>query len=250
MTATATKFSKPVISSPPDFENLLLVLQRKVPKRPTLFEFFLNQPLYEKITKEKQPEGGMGIDRLRWLIKAFGNAGYDYTMFHGSDIRFPRGDQGVGGFRMAGKTMIADQKSFDACPWPVPDDFDYSPLERIDGELPDGMKLVVCGPGGVLENAVALVGFENLCFLVADEPEFVDDIFARIGQVLVRHYEIAAAQDTVGACISNDDWGFKTQSMLSPDNMRRFVIPWHKRIFAAIPEAGKPAILHACGNQA
>ncbi len=250
MTALATRFSKPGISSPPDFENLLMVLERKVPRRPTLFEFFLNQPLYEKLAGEKQPEGGMNLSRLRWLIKAFGSAGYDYATFHGSDIHFPRGDSGVGGFRMAGGTMITDRQTFDAYPWPVPDDFDYSPLGEIGDGLPDGMKLVVCGPGGVLENAVSLVGFENLCFMIADEPELVDDIFARIGRVLARHYEIVCRHNSVGACISNDDWGFKTQPMLSPDNMRRFVIPWHQGIVEAIHKAGKPAILHSCGNQA
>jgi uroporphyrinogen decarboxylase len=48
--------------------------------------------------------------------------------------------------------------------------------------------------------------------------------------------------------ISNDDWGFKTQTMLSPADMRRYVIPWHKRIVETIHKAGKPAILHSCGN--
>ena len=33
----------------PDFDNLLLILNREKPKRPTLFEFFLNVPLYEKL---------------------------------------------------------------------------------------------------------------------------------------------------------------------------------------------------------
>ena len=35
--------------SKPDFGNLLKVLRREVPDRPTLFEFFLNAPLYEKL---------------------------------------------------------------------------------------------------------------------------------------------------------------------------------------------------------
>ena len=34
----------------PDFENLLKVLRRQIPGRPTLFEFFLNGPYYEKLT--------------------------------------------------------------------------------------------------------------------------------------------------------------------------------------------------------
>jgi uroporphyrinogen decarboxylase len=36
--------------------------------------------------------------------------------------------------------------------------------------------------------------------------------------------------------------------MLAPDDMRRFVFPWHKKIVEAIHATGKPAILHSCGN--
>ena len=45
-------------SSPPDFDNLLAVLQRRAPKRPTLFEFFLNGRLYERLA------GGDGSGRV------------------------------------------------------------------------------------------------------------------------------------------------------------------------------------------
>lgn len=45
----------------------------------------------------------------------------------------------------------------------------------------------------------------------------------------------------------NDDWGFKTQTMLSPTDMRRFVFPWHQRMVELIPASGRQAILHSCG---
>jgi uroporphyrinogen decarboxylase len=52
---------------------------------------------------------------------------------------------------------------------------------------------------------------------------------------------------SVGAVVSNDDWGFKTQTMISPDHMRQYVFPWHKRIVETAHAAGKPVILHSCG---
>jgi len=100
----------------------------------------------------------------------------------------------------------------------------------------------------VLENVISLVGFDNLCFLLADDPELVTDLFAEVGRRLARHYEKAAAHDAVGACISNDDWGFKTQTMLSVADMRTYVFPWHVKIVETIHAAGKPAILHSCGE--
>jgi uroporphyrinogen decarboxylase len=74
------------------------------------------------------------------------------------------------------------------------------------------------------------------------------DVFAGGGSRLAPHYQLAAPHASVGACISNDDWGFKTQLMLSPAAMREYVFPWHRRIVEAIHAAGKPAILHSCGN--
>ncbi len=248
MTVQVRRFDKPNVQAPPVFENLLKVLQHEAPDRPTLFEFFLNGPLYARLAGGECPAPNHSPDHVRWLIRAFGAAGYDYTTYHGSNIGFPRGDNHVGGFRMGGGTRIQDRAAFDAYPWPDPDACDYSGLDAVRDDLPAGMRLVVCGPGGLLENAISLVGFEHLCYLMADDPQLVEDVFARIGSVLVRHYEIVGRHATVGACISNDDWGFKTQPMLSPADMRRYVFPWHRSIAEAIHAAGKPAILHSCGN--
>ena len=109
------------------------------------------------------------------------------------------------------------------------------------------MKLIAYGPNGILENAIDLVGYEALCLMIYDDKQLVYDIFEQVGTRLVRYYELAARYECVGACISNDDWGFKTQTLLSPSDLRRFVFPWHKRIVATVHAAGKPVILHSCG---
>ena len=52
----------------PDFGNLLKVLERKVPDRPTLFEFFLNPRLYRELAgNEAVPERLMHIPAYRTL---------------------------------------------------------------------------------------------------------------------------------------------------------------------------------------
>jgi uroporphyrinogen decarboxylase len=84
--------------------------------------------------------------------------------------------------------------------------------------------------------------------MIKDDPALATLIFGEVGSRFERYYQTAARLDYVGACVSNDDWGFKTQTLFSPADMRRFVFPWHKRIVAAIHAAGKPAILHSCGH--
>ena len=73
------------------------------------------------------------------------------------------------------------------------------------------------------------------------EPDLAEDVFEAVGSRLVRFYEICSSFDSVGACFSNDDWGFKNQTMLGPDDMRKYVFPWHKRIVEAIHKNGKTA---------
>ncbi len=43
-------------------------------------------------------------------------------------------------------------------------------------------------------------------------------------------------------------WGFKTQTLLSPQQLRHLVFPWHAQIVTAAHAVGKPAILHSCGK--
>jgi len=233
----------------PDFTNLLKVLRREKPDRPTLFEFFLNQPLYEKLAGESMDDTRDPLQRFGVMIKAFKNAGYDYATLHGSDFYFPRGEVKTIKTRSLNEgNVIKNRADFENYRWPEPDEFDYSRLEELEQYLPDGMKLIVYGPGGVLENVIDLVDYDSLCYMLFEDPDLVQDIFDAVGSRLVRYYDICAAYDTVGALISNDDWGFKTQTMLSPSDMRRYVFPWHKKIVETIHKHGKPAILHSCGN--
>jgi len=233
----------------PDFNNLLRVLNRQAPGRPTLFEFFLNGPLYKKLSGPAFTVDPAPVAQMRLLLAAFRAAGYDYATVGGSNLHFPSGERHHSGtVSMNEGAVITDRASFNAYPWPDPDTLDYSALDAIRPHLPKGMKLIVCGPGGVLENVMSLVGYEATCYMTLDDPGLAGDIFAAVGSRLVRHYQLAGRHDAVGAMISNDDWGFKSQPMLSPDAMREFVFPWHRKIVQAIHDAGRPAILHSCGN--
>lgn len=233
----------------PDFNNLLTVLRRERPDRPTLFEFFLNERLYKKLAGPAYAEDRVSLARYRMLMAAFAKAGYDYATVSGSSFYFERGQHDQEKTMSVNQNpLITDRKSFDAYKWRDPESCDYSSLKEIAPDLPKGMRLVVCGPGGVLENVIFIVGYDNLCLLLYDDPALVADIFENVGERLVRYYRESVACATVGACISNDDWGFKTQTALSTEQMRKYVFPWHKRIVETIHAAGLPAILHSCGR--
>lgn len=235
----------------PDFDNILCVLKREQPKRPTLFEFFLNDELYLKLANQKKPPANDMLGYYKVIIQAFKNAGYDYTTMHGSDFHFSSDrhqDAGQKSISINAGGVISDRESFEKYQWADPSDADYSLLEKLSDYLPEGMRLIVYGPGGVLENVISLLGYDTLCYLLADDPALVGEVFNAVGSRLVKYYEICTPYPAVGALISNDDWGFNSQTMMSIPDMQKYVIPWHKKIVATIHAGGKPAILHSCGN--
>ena len=233
----------------PDFSNILKVLKRENPSRPTLFEFFLNDDLYDLLLQGYVVNNQDGLGRWRKMMRAYWTAGYDYVTIMASDFSFPSIEhEHLASISQSSPGLITDYDSYEQYQWPDPDDYDYDRLDTLAPELPEGMRFIAWGPGGVLENVTSLLGFETLCFMQAEDPDLLQAIFDDVGSRILRYYQRALEYEAVGAIIANDDWGFQSQTMLSPRSMRRYVFPWHKKIAAAAHDAGRPAILHSCGN--
>lgn len=233
----------------PDFNNLLQVLRRERPMRPTLYEFGPHGCIGERLSHILKYDETDPLTPYIKQVDAYKTAGYDYVITHGSDLRFTtrHKEANKSSISLNEGAVISDRDSFNNYQWPNVDDFDFSRLEKISECLPEGMKTIVMGPDGVLETVIALVGYENLCYMIIDDPDLVQDIFNKVGSRFVRYYEISSSFHSVGALMSNDDWGFNTQTFLSENDMEQFVIPWHKKIAQTIHATGKPVILHSCG---
>ncbi len=237
----------------PDFQNFLKILKREHTDKPALFELYLNNRLYEKLAGRPVPDADkmVSLEKLKLLVDAYKNAGYDYATAYACNYVFENNNHSHGATVSLNEgAVITDRESFNAYPWKEMSDYSFSHLEEISEYLPENMKLNIMGPGGVLENVVSLVGFENLCFMLMDEDPLVEDVFNAVGQRLLDYYVIAAKYDSVGVLTANDDWGFKTQTFFSADILRKFVFPWHKKIVEVIHSHNKPALLHSCGNLA
>jgi uroporphyrinogen decarboxylase len=246
MSMAVKSWWKGPVKAEPNFENILKVLRREKPDRPTLFEFFLNPPLYRQILGlgPQDRKGDMGV-----TVEAFRAAGYDYATVQASDFWFHVGEvHQAASLSMNEGAVIVDRASFEAYSWPEPEKANFTNLEVGEKALSSGMKIIAHTPGGVLENVIRLVGFDSLCYILADDPVLAKDIFDAVGSRLVRYYRILLQHEAVGAIIGNDDWGFKTQPMLSPDDMRKYVVPWHRKIVETGHAAGRPVIMHSCGN--
>ncbi len=236
----------------PDFNQLLKVLRREKADRPVLFEYFTNGPLNEYLAGRNASDPGNLDETIRITIDAFTNAGYDYVTlparFFGGMSFTTAVHNKMSTVSQNEGSIITDRASFDAYEWPDPEKSDFDTFNRYAPFLSGNMKFITPGPGGVLENVIDLVGFERLCYMLYEDEQLVWDIFEAVGSRLVRFYELVSREEMVGALIVNDDWGFKTQIMLDPDSMHRYLFPWHRKIVEAIHLNAKPAILHSCGN--
>lgn len=235
----------------PDFNQMLKVLRRQKPDRPVQYELFLNMKLYSEYGNEGRPmPTNQPEEMVVCIAHAFAALGYDHCHPWGLyDFCFPKNTQArAETISLNEGSVIQTREDFERYPWPDVAKARFVDFDKIAKRIPSGMKLMPLGPGGVLENTISLVGYENLCLMLNDDPDLARDIFDAVGSRLLQMYEILLPQEVVGAIVSNDDWGFKTQTMLSTQQMRQYVFPWHKKIVAAAHRIGKPVVLHSCGN--
>jgi uroporphyrinogen decarboxylase len=233
----------------PIFENLLKVLRKEVPSRPVLMELFMNHTIYTKFCDPKYLDGKEDISNMLVMASSFANLGYDYFTTWPSGFGFTqKGREHLQTTTLNHEAAIYDKKSFDDYKWNEPEDYSMAHLAKAEPHIPEGMKAVMVGPGGVLENIIGIMGYDNLCMQIYENPQLVSDVSENVGKRLVRYYEMATEYNIIGAAFGNDDWGFNTQTMLSPKHMREYIFPWHKKIVEAAHSRGKPCILHSCGN--
>jgi uroporphyrinogen decarboxylase len=208
----------------------LAVLRCEVPSRPTLFEFYFNERIYDRVIPGPTP-----TDPEAWLrrfIKTFHRLGYDFATILLPGFQFSNPDlrETKKTFSMNEGAVIRNLAEFDAFDWPNPEDADYDLMNRLSVDLPRGMKLIPYSPDGVLENVIRLMGFDTLCFNIHDNPQLVEDVFEQVGSRLVQYYKNAVQYECVGACLANDDWGFISNTFISTNALRSFVFPWYKQI--------------------
>ncbi|HNX66563.1 MAG TPA: uroporphyrinogen decarboxylase family protein [Bacteroidales bacterium] len=236
----------------PDFNQLVKVFNREVPDRPVLFEYFMNGDLFSLVTGRPFTSLTEKEDMVSDIIESFYKLGYDYATIPArylDTFSFESSDhERKETVSLNTGSVIHNRESFNAYPWPDAEKCNYQILNKISGMLPDGMKITIAGPGGLLEDVIYLTGYEKLCFMIYEDEQLTQDIFDAVGSRLLRFYEITSAFYPVGALIVNDDWGFKSQTLFSPETLRQYVFPWQKKIVEAIHKNGKYAVLHSCGQ--
>ena len=243
-----------------DFNRLKKVLTRSgLPERVPFFEIFADIEVRETVLGRKSPCGEdvqSTIGRIAHEIEFQYVLGYDYVRVTGNPV-FPaamRETKDTAALAQRNRdwvvsvdSVIRDRNDLDAFEWPRITDEQFAAFEYAGRHLPDGMKIIGTA-SGVYERASLLLGYENLCLKLADDRDLVRNVFTRVGELQYESFQRIVQFDNVAALRSTDDLGFRTQTLISPDDLREFVFPWHKKIVDIAHEHGLPALLHSCGN--
>lgn len=241
----------------PNFDRLLTVLRREgEPDRVPFFELFHDAQIIEAVMNRPLPADP--DERRRCRIEFMRSLGYDYVVGHHT-LGFRGGEalladdtaalsRGKRGWQNEHSGPIRDWNDFEQYAWPEATAACFEDVEKLEPLLPAGMKVTVTLPGGPFENLCRLFGYESLCFLLLEQPDLVQAVADRICAGELAVYQAVCDMDHVGAVWLNDDLGFKTQTMVSPRDLRRYVFPCYRRLVDHAHEHGKPVLLHSCGN--
>jgi uroporphyrinogen decarboxylase len=183
--------------------------------------------------------------------------GYDFVRFEqglGFDIRRTlASDTAAGSDRQRAwldehHGAIQSWADFEAYPWPAVEQMDFASFEYIDSHLPEGMGLITCHAGGMFEHLSQIMSLEGLCLALYDQPDLVRAVADRVGNLLVAFYRHLLDLEHVVAIFQGDDMGFRTSTLVAPEALRTYVLPWHERFAALAHGHGVPYFLHSCGN--
>ncbi|MCL7451494.1 MAG: hypothetical protein M8467_00410 [Anaerolineae bacterium] len=150
---------------------------------------------------------------------------------------------------LAGAETVADVLDWG---WPSPDDWDVSGVrrqsERLNADVRHSLRYEV---GGIFEWSWALRGFERFLFDLVEKPDVACAIMDRFTDLYIENTVrvIAAAGGLLDMVYTYDDVGTQNALLISPRMWRKYILPRHQRLNAAIRAAAHPVkiMYHSCG---
>jgi uroporphyrinogen decarboxylase len=97
--------------------------------------------------------------------------------------------------------------------------------------------------------AFKVLGYENTLIKMAEDPEFVQDMFATFTDLIIGLHEILEGKGlTFDVNWLNSDVCYRNGMLFSPRMYEHMVLPHHQRLTAYFDARGMPTVFHTCGN--
>jgi uroporphyrinogen decarboxylase len=249
----------------PDWEGLLRCIRREgTPQRVHHIELFLDAEVQDAICARYGLLDGLDeadpfYDLKRQVtIQRF--LGYDYVRcgLDGWEMPLNRTTiEDTADLKRTGGRSYVDEhtgpitnwKEFEAYPWPGAAKLSTRSLKWYERNLPDDM--CVIGSGGFAHFAEYLnwlMGYETFCVALYEQRDLVAALSARLIDIYRAVLERILQFDRVRIVWGSDDMGFRSGPLISPQDLREFVLPGHKLMAQMSHDTGRPYLLHSCGN--
>jgi uroporphyrinogen decarboxylase len=240
-------------------QRFLAALRIEEPDRVPLFDFLFQEPLYEALIG-RRPGQYNGRDAVACA-----------TVLDHDGVWLPFG--GFSGYRPRylrphvyqdewGTTYQKEPSS-----WPIDAPVGYPIRTRADlrgyrppdptlpgrdaeivaaREANHGQLALLGGVQGPLTTAWLLMGYENICYALHDDPGLLTEVFRLSNEFFIEAARRSVAAGCVGLWIS-EDLGDSHRGFFKLADYRRLVLPPFAELADAVAGLGVPVLLHSCG---
>ena len=250
----------------PDFDRLRqAVLLQGEPDRVPLAEIHVDESIKKAFLGKEVVDERADVDF--WAA-----AGYDYVpvpvgirrlfddetghsvaggIFHAArevrEYEVPASGQTTTREWAAGKGIITSVDEFETFPWPEASELDYDIVRRYMQHAPEGMKIIPI-VGHVMAMTWQLMGFEQFCLSLKDEPELGKRLFEKLADYQRMTVEALIDLPDVGGFWVGDDIAYTESFLISPSYLRQYLFPIYAEIGKMCRAREKLYIYHSDGK--
>jgi uroporphyrinogen decarboxylase len=153
------------------------------------------------------------------------------------------------GFPLAEYQTVSEIEKWDG--WPRTEHWDWKTvapkINKINRDLPFFIRFDL---GCVFESAWKVYGLERFLTALIDKPEVPCAMMDIYTDLLIENFHnlMRHAEGMIDMVFVLDDIATQTGLLVSPAMWRRFILPRHKRLYAAIKKYDIKIMYHSCGS--
>lgn len=235
----------------PDIQNFLNTIRNKKSLSVPIAELGVHPLIKQKVL-------GREILGLKDDVEFWYKAGYDYIKIQpkadfnpgkiGLSENISYNDDGTVFRKWAteGQGVISSLQDFENYVFPNENDFGYDSFDKVKMYLPEGMG-VVGQYGDIFTMTWEMMGFETFSLALFENPELIESLNNRLGNLVVSMFEKMAQAESVNALWYSDDIAYTNGLLVSPEVLDQYFFPWLKKIGEIAANAYKPLIYHSDG---
>jgi len=241
----------------PDFRHIVDAAYNREADRLPLYEHGLDAGVVEKIIG--RPVAALlsskifddKTEGLKRICQCAVKLGYDCIPFDRKITHLIQNGRGLCGQAPA---IIQTMQDVESYPW---DRKLFEYIERFEQDfeamryaLPEGMKAIGGVGNGMFEVIQDFVPLQDLAFLQVDVPDVYELLWRKIGDLMIQiwMWVLDNYVDCYAVCRFGDDLGFRSSTLIHPDEIRQHILPQYKRVVDLVHTKNKPFLLHSCGK--